>query len=267
MELLVKFDSMLPDCKFVPLDRKDTIQYLHRCANFSERSDGALPQDCWADIPSLSVHKGLSPVIGQNQYIKAIGINDFPDVLNPGMWDDVCNLDFGFRYCACVELISFDKATSIVEKISTRLENTSVKFLSEIKAIIFSDIFADKIKDHEYSLHKQANSVVSKLRQNHYALCRFSGTFFILNSNESSAYKNCAIISNLLKRYGFDAKTETLNTLRAWLSAIPQSGPTKNPRSHLITSESLTHLLPLNTPWQGSYNSKYSPLIYANAKS
>ncbi len=266
LALLVKFDSLLPDCQFTPLDKESTVQYLHRCATFSDRSDATLPQDCWADIPSLSLHKGLSPVIGQNQYLKAIGINDFPDVLSPGLWDEIGNLDFGFRYCACVELICVDRATSIVEKISTRLENTSVKFLSEVKAIIFSDVFADNIKDHEYSLHKQADSIVSGLRQNHYALCRFSGTFFILNSNENSAYKDCAIITNLLKRYGFDAKIETLNTLRAWLSAIPQSGPMKNPRSHLITSKSLTRLLPLNTPWQGCCNSKHSPLVYANAK-
>ena len=90
------------------------------------------------------------------------------------------------------------------------------------------------------------------LKEGKYALSKISSTFIVTSSNEDKANERAEKLKKVLGNYGLNCCVEDLNTMQAFLSAIPGSIH-QNPRQSIFASNALIErLLPLCNPWKGS---------------
>jgi type IV secretory pathway VirB4 component len=78
----------------------------------------------------------------------------------------------------------------------------------------------------------------------------YTPVIVLMDESRNVLEENAQLISHEIQREGFETRVETINTMEAWLGALPaQLRP--NVRRPLIHTLNLADLLPLATVWPG----------------
>jgi type IV secretory pathway VirB4 component len=84
-----------------------------------------------------------------------------------------------------------------------------------------------------------------------------------MNSDIVALVEAARVIAQRLRRCGFGCRVERLNAVSAWLGSLPAQRY-KDPRCSMITTQNLTHMMPLSQPFMGH---QYNPSPYFPPKS
>jgi type IV secretion system protein VirB4 len=111
----------------------------------------------------------------------------------------------------------------------------------------------------------QAQSAAEHGRETY---CRYSGKVILMNSDVTALVESSRLIAQRLRRCGFGCRIETVNAVAAWLGSLPGQ-QYKDSRVNIISTQNLTHMLPLSQPFMGHrhnpsplFPEKSPPLFY-----
>ena len=106
---------------------------------------------------------------------------------------------------------------------------------------------------NEYAL-LMANEADAALAEANSALVAFgyyTPVVVLMDADRAALTENARLVVREIQREGFTARIETVNTMEAWLGALP-GHPVPNVRRPLIHTANLADLVPLSGVWTGS---------------
>jgi type IV secretion system protein TrbE len=112
----------------------------------------------------------------------------------------------------------------------------------------------------------QAKSAAEHGRETY---CRFAARIILMNSDVTALVEASRVLAQRMRHCGFTCRIETVNAVASWLASMVGQAH-KDTRQSILTTENLTHMMPLSQPFMGHlYNpSPYfptnsPPLFYA----
>lgn len=236
------------------LNIEQTADYLHSCVSTNSFNPDLLNPENGSDwakfLPDQDFYKGLAPILG-NSSINAIGIKNFPKVLNPEMRSTIVRNFFEFRWITRVDFLPQSAAQKLAGNKKIVWANSAIK-LGEVFGSLFTGGFEDDAQKLESNMAEECQDIMDGLKENKYAIGVVSSTIISINKDETTAIEESEKIKKNLENCGVDACLEDLNAMQAFLASIPGTIH-KNTRQFKFTSENIVErLLPLSSPWEGS---------------
>lgn len=198
---------------------------------------------------------GLEPRL-EDEYLKVISINSFPDTSYSCILDSLNRLPINYRWVT--RFIPIEK-----EEALKTLNSQYKKWFGGRKSFfqLIQETFTGRETEHNInrdSLSKAEEVQEEKeLIQGEYAsLGYYTNVLILQNKDVQLLEEDSNLIQKVINSIGFTCVEESLNSVEGYLGSLPGNF-TYNVRKPLINSIFLSHLLPLSCVWQGEQRNKY----------
>ncbi len=242
-------EAMLPQA--VWLDDDATLTYLHDCV--SDRvhrvSRPATPFHLDALLCDTPLLGGLAPRLGAC-HLKIISVRSFVTETEPGLLDALNRTPIAYRWVTRFLPLDREEARREIEKIRKRWFSKRKGLLTLLRealfreeALLVDNDAANQAEDSDLALQDLGAEGVSA----GYATL----VIVVAEPSEEAAHDAVRQIQQITDGMGFVTEVETVNAVEAWLGSLPGQAYA-DVRRPLLTSPSLSHLLPLSAVWAGS---------------
>jgi type IV secretion system protein VirB4 len=191
--------------------------------------------------------------------IRVLAIDSFPALSFAGMLRDLDLVPFSFR---------FTQQAQILDEVGAAKLHTDNRGKWRFRGTgglkgKFKGPANDDLDMASLELAGDAAQAASSAEHGRETFCRYSGKIILMDSDIGAVIEASRIIAQKLRRCGFGCRIETLNAVAAWLGSLPGQ-QYKDPRHSTITTQNLTHMMPLSQPYMGR---QHNPSPYFPAKS
>jgi type IV secretion system protein VirB4 len=241
-------EAMLPMAAW--LDDEATLGYLHDC--ISDRSHRiAMPETPFhldallVDAPLVG---GLAPRLGE-RHLKVLSVRSFVTETEPGLLDALNRLAVSYRWVSRFLPLDREEGRREIEKIRKRWFSKRKGLLTLLRealfreeALLVDNDAANQAADADLALQELGGEGVS---------AGFATlTIVIAERDEDTAHEAVRQIQQVADGLGFVTEVESVNAVEAWLGSLPGQAYA-DVRRPILTSPSLSHLLPLSAVWAG----------------
>ena len=189
-------------------------------------------------------------------YVPVITITDFPNATFPAMFDALNRANVEYRWTTRFIPLSKEASMKQAEKYQKRFFSARKSGLT-----LFTEMAMDVEIDNESSaaiaMEGQANSLIEEIALSNLVLGYYTCDFVVWDENFKKANEKARFLQQIIKSCGFGVKEETLNNFSAWLGMMP-GNVHSNCRRPLITSQNLSHIIPLSEAWQGEIENDFT---------
>lgn len=238
------------------LSDEELLTYLHSIVS-EKRHIVAVPETpmyldaILADSPLVA---GFRPMLGEH-HLSIVGVKGFPGKSHPVLLDRLNRLSLEYRWVT--RFIALDKALAEGE-----ISRFKKKWFAKRKGIVTllketltgeQSVMADsdavnKAFDSDAALEELLDDAV--------AYGYFTANVVLRDRDEERLTKNVREVEKVINGLGFATKVEDVNSVDAWLGAIP-GNCRNNVRRPLLNTLNLAHLMPLSSVWSGSENDRH----------
>ncbi|MGL4474143.1 MAG: conjugal transfer protein TrbE [Shewanella sp.] len=188
---------------------------------------------------------GLSPKL-DDQLLMTISVNDFPDSSVPNMLYHLDKLGMSYRWST--RFCFFDATDA--EK-ALRKEQRAWKQ----KIISFKDRFINNpnptIDTDAQRMHVQYSQAADMVKSNGVQYGHYTSTLIIRATTQEALDDMAERLINAIRHLGFNAITESVNSVDAFLGSLP-SDSLHNVRRPLVSTLNLAAMLPTSAQWTGN---------------
>lgn len=251
----VWYDSFLSYLNFCVTGRWHPIQ-LPDCPMALDSYVGAC--DFWT---------GFTPKV-DTKYISAISIDGFPPLSSPNYLASLDDLSCDYRWST--RFIFFDdiEAKKLLEKERKKWKQKVISFKDKL---LKTD--NPKVDEDALSMTLQYEAAETAISKGEVSYGQYSSTLILRHENIDVLNEITGYIEKSIREIrGLHCRIETVNATEAFLSTFP-SDSIHNIRKPLLSTDNLTHLLPLNYIWTGNeycpcpfYPTESPPIMVASAQ-
>ncbi|KTD38605.1 conjugal transfer protein TrbE [Legionella nautarum] len=196
---------------------------------------------------------GVIPKIGRN-FIQCVAIEGFPLESTPGILNALTELPIEYRWNSRFIFMDNHEAVAHLTKFRKKWQQKVRGFYAQLfntnKGVIDEDAL-DMVND--------AQSAIAETNSGLVAQGYYTSVVVLMDENRDLVEQSARFIEKVINRLGFAARTETINTMEAFLGSLPGHG-VENVRRPLLHTMNLADLLPTSTIWTGQ-NEAPSPLF------
>lgn len=188
---------------------------------------------------------GVVPKIGR-KFIQVVAIEGFPLESHPGILSALAELPVEYRWSS--RFIFMDQHESI-----KHLEKFRKKWKQKIRGF-FDQVFntnSGNIDQDALSMTNDAGAAIAEVSSGLVAVGYYTSAVVLMDESRDRLEQSARQVEKSINRLGFAARTETINTLDAYLGSLPGHG-VENVRRPLINTMNLADLLPTSTIWTGN---------------
>ncbi|EDO9814746.1 conjugal transfer protein TrbE, partial [Campylobacter jejuni] len=251
----IKIERMLPRVVTDEYNNEyildDMLEYINFCI-CGERQKIILPNapmflDCL--LGGKHFETGMYPRI-DNQYIGIIAIEGFPSESYPNILNALTELNFDYRFNTRFIFLDHYEAEKSLNKYRKKWQQKTRGWLDQLL-----DRPTRKQDDHAVLMVQELDSALSESKSGMIGYGYYTANIVVFDrDNENLEYK-LKDIRRVLEGLGFLSRTETINSVEAYLGTLP-GFVYPNLRRPILNTLNLTHLIPLASVWAGE---KYNP--------
>ncbi|MGL5291997.1 MAG: conjugal transfer protein TrbE, partial [Vibrionaceae bacterium] len=188
---------------------------------------------------------GIVPKIGR-KFIQVVAIEGFPLESYPGILSALAELPIEYRWSS--RFIFMDQHESI-----KHLDKFRKKWKQKVRGF-FDQVFntnSSSVDQDALLMVHDAEAAIAEASSGLVAVGYYTSVVILMDESRSRLEQSARQVEKAINRQGFAARTETINTLDAYLGSLPGHG-VENVRRPLINTLNLADLLPTSTIWTGS---------------
>ncbi len=198
---------------------------------------------------------GITPKIGR-KFIQCVAIEGFPMESYPGILTALTQLPVEYRWSSRFIFMDAHEAVAHFTKYRKKWKQKVRGFFDQVfntnSGVIDEDAL-DMVKDAQSAIAETNSGMVG---QGYY-----TSVVILMDEDRVLVEKAALMIEKNINALGFTARTETINTLDAFMGSLPGHG-VENIRRPLINTMNLADLLPTSSIWTGE-NKAPCPLFPA----
>lgn len=187
---------------------------------------------------------GVVPKIGR-KYISVVAIEGFPLESTPGILSALAELPCEYRWSS--RFIFLDQHDAVAH-----LEKYRKKWRQKVRGF-FDQVFntnSGAIDQDALSMVQDAEAAISEVNGGLVAMGYYTSVVVLMEEDRQKLEMAARQVERAINRLGFAARTETINTMDAYLGSLPGHG-VENVRRPLLNTLNLADLLPVSTIWTG----------------
>lgn len=196
---------------------------------------------------------GVVPKIGRH-FIQCVAIEGFPLDSHPGILTSLAELSVEYRWSS--RFIFMDNHEAVKQ-----LETYHKKWKQKIRG--FFDKLMNKnngiVDDDAVLMTLDAEAAIAETNSGMVAQGYYTSVVVLMSEDRAKVETSARFIEKAINANAFTARTETINTMDAFLGSLPGHG-VENIRRPLINTMNLADLLPTSTIWTGESHAP-SPLF------
>ncbi|MBX4558821.1 conjugal transfer protein TrbE [Klebsiella pneumoniae] len=199
---------------------------------------------------------GVVPKVGR-KFIQVVSIEGFPLESHPGILSALAELPVEYRWSS--RFIFMDQHESV-----KHLDKFRKKWKQKVRGF-FDQVFntnSGNVDQDALTMVQDAESAIAEVNSGLVAVGYYTSVVVLMDESRDRLEQSARQVEKSINRLGFAARTETINTLDAYLGSLPGHG-VENVRRPLINTMNLADLLPTSTIWTGSADAPcpmYPPL-------
>ena len=206
-----------------------------------------------AVIGGQELWPGVIPKIGR-QFIQCVAIEGFPLESHPGILTNLAELSIEYRWSSRFIFMDTHEAVAHLEKYRKKWMQKIRGFFDQVfntnRGVIDTDAM-DMVQD--------ASDAIAETNSGMVAQGYYTSVVVLMSEDRASLERAARHIEKAINALGFSARTETINTMDAFMGTLPGHG-VENVRRPLLNTMNLADLLPTSTIWTGQ-NEAPSPLF------
>ncbi|EPB4934635.1 VirB4 family type IV secretion/conjugal transfer ATPase [Vibrio parahaemolyticus] len=188
---------------------------------------------------------GVVPKIGR-KFIQVVSIEGFPLESHPGILSALAELPVEYRWSS--RFIFMDQHESV-----KHLDKFRKKWKQKVRGF-FDQVFntnSGNVDQDALTMVQDAEAAIAEVNSGLVAVGYYTSVVVLMDESRDRLEQSARQVEKSINRLGFAARTETINTLDAYLGSLPGHG-VENVRRPLINTMNLADLLPTSTIWTGS---------------
>ncbi len=251
----IKIERMLPRTAIDEYNNEyildDMLEYINFCI-CGERQKIILPNapmflDCL--LGGRHFETGMYPRI-DNQHIGIIAIEGFPSESYPNILNALTELNFDYRFnTRFIFLDDFDAQNSL-NKYRKKWQQKTKGWVDQLL-----DRPARRLDNHAVLMVQELDSALAESKTGLLGYGYYTANIVVFDRDNESLEHKLKDIRKVLENLGFLSRTETINSVEAYLGTLP-GFVYPNLRRPVLNTLNLTHLIPLASIWAGE---KYNP--------
>ncbi|ELJ8710414.1 VirB4 family type IV secretion/conjugal transfer ATPase [Vibrio cholerae] len=187
---------------------------------------------------------GVVPKVGR-KFIQVVSIEGFPLESHPGILSALAELPVEYRWSS--RFIFMDQHESV-----KHLDKFRKKWKQKVRGF-FDQVFntnSGNVDQDALTMVQDAESAIAEVNSGLVAVGYYTSVVVLMDESRDRLEQSARQVEKSINRLGFAARTETINTLDAYLGSLPGHG-VENVRRPLINTMNLADLLPTSTIWTG----------------
>ncbi|WP_417519362.1 VirB4 family type IV secretion/conjugal transfer ATPase [Marinobacter sp.] len=188
---------------------------------------------------------GVVPKIGR-KFVQVVAIEGFPLESHPGILSSLAELPVEYRWSS--RFIFMDQHESI-----KHLDKYRKKWRQKVRGF-FDQIFntnSGVVDQDALTMVQDAESAIAEVNSGLVAVGYYTSVVVLMDESRDRLERSARQVEKAINRLGFAARTETVNTLDAYLGSLPGHG-VENVRRPLINTLNLADMLPTSSIWTGN---------------
>jgi len=221
------------------------------------------PMHLDAIIGGQELWGGVTPRIGR-KFLQVVAIEGFPAESFAGILSALGELPLDYRWSSRFIFLESWEALSHIERFRAKWKGQVVPFLAQV-----FNIKTDNINHDAAAMVEDASSAKQNISGGSVSAGYYTGNLIFMGEDRGQVEQAARTAEKAINNLGFTARIETVNTMDAWLGALPGHG-VENIRRPLINTMNLADLLPVSSVWTGEtvcpcpyYPAGSPPLFFA----
>ena len=196
---------------------------------------------------------GVIPKIGRH-FIQCVAIEGFPLESYPGMLTALGELAVEYRWSSRFIFMDHHEAISHLEKFRKKWKQKIRGFFDQV-----FNTSTGVVDEDALSMVADAASAIAETNSGMVAQGYYTSVVVLMDENRALVEASARHIEKAINALAFTARTETINTMDAFMGSLPGHG-VENVRRPLLNTMNLADLLPTSTIWTGQ-NEAPSPMF------
>ncbi len=187
---------------------------------------------------------GETPRLGE-RFLACVAIEGFPAESYPGVLEVLDGLSFPYRWSSRFIFLDAHEAVAEVRKYRGKWKFKVRDFWAQVLRSQGGTINEDALLMVQQTDHANAAAESGLVTYGYY-----TPVIVLMHENRGALEDQARLVVREIQRLGFSCRIETVNTMEAWLGALP-GHPYPNVRRPLVHTLNLSDLLPLSSVWAG----------------
>ncbi len=210
-----------------------------------------------AVIGGQELTPGVIPKIGK-KYIQCVAIEGFPLESYPGMLTKLTQLPVEYRWNSRFIFMDGFEAEAHFKKFRKKWKQKVRGFFDQIFNTNSGSIDQDAL-----AMVADADAAIAETNSGMVGQGYYTSVVVLMDESRELLEKASLFLEKNINSLGFAARTETVNTMDAFMGSLPGHG-VENIRRPLINTMNLADLLPTSSIWAGEMNAP-NPLLPSNS--
>lgn len=200
---------------------------------------------------------GVTPKIGR-KFIQCVAIEGFPLESYPGILTSLAELPIEYRWSSRFIFMDNHEAVAHFTKFRKKWKQKIRGFFDQV-----FNTHSGVIDDDALSMVHDAAAAIAETNSGMVGQGYYTSVVVLMDEDRAVVEQAALTIEKNINALGFTARTETINTLDAFMGSLPGHG-VQNVRRPLINTMNLSDLLPTSSIWTGE-NKAPCPLFPSNS--
>ena len=239
------------------LKKEELLGFLYATINMEKKEKVRVPNNNIMLDEYLTVSNIANSNVTKfnDEYVKVVTINMFPDEVSTRVFNDLENLNFEYRYITRFIILNKDEALTI-------LKNFRVYYNAKMKSFFqwFIEAATQKeVTNVDTTAIDKINEVdiaTNELKTGNLAYGYYTFSFIIKDKNLEELDKKVQEVKKILNFYDFTAGEDKYNTLDTLFGAIP-GNVVNNVRKAPMNTYLLAGIMPMSSIYTGDKYNKH----------
>ncbi len=244
-----------------PVIQDNQLRYIQFCLTGLNHPVNLSNNPIYLDaiIGGQELTSGVIPKIGR-KYIQCVAIEGFPMESYPGILTKLSQLPVEYRWNSRFIFMDPYEADAHFKKFRKKWKQKVRGFFDQIFNTNSGPIDQDAL-----SMVQDAEGAIADTNSGLVGQGYYTSVIVLMDESRDAVEKAALYIEKNINALGFSARTETINTMDAFMGSLPGHG-VENIRRPLINTMNLADLLPTSSIWAGELNAP-CPLFAPNSPS
>ena len=195
-------------------------------------------------IGGQELTSGITPKIGR-KFIQCVAIEGFPLESYPGILTALTQLPVEYRWNSRFIFMDNHEAVAHFTKFRKKWKQKVRGFFDQI-----FNTSSGVVDEDALSMVNDAQSAIAETNSGMVGQGYYTSVVVLMDEDRALVEKAALYIEKNINALGFTARTETINTMDAFMGSLPGHG-VENIRRPLINTMNLADLLPTSSIWTG----------------
>lgn len=197
-----------------------------------------------AYLGGQELYGGVVPKLGR-KFVQVVAIEGFPLESHPGVLTALAELPIQYRWSSRFIFMDQHEAIKHLDKFRKKWKQKVRGFFDQVFNTNSSSVDHDAV-----SMVEDAEAAIAEVSSGLIAQGYYTSVIVLMSEDRTQLEGYARQVEKTINKLGFAARTETINTLDAYMGSLPGHA-VENVRRPLINTMNLADLLPTSTVWTG----------------